>query len=275
MAKDQYTRDNVKASCLRRVIILIDYTRVSNEDSWIDYVKENFCKGKFNKYAPILPENDKSHRENAKGIANRLGIPISEFNRNIIHNFIHNTDYFKDDVSLEISRYYMGLTIDVGNEYRGLDKYMKYVSSIIEAMIQNDSFVEIRRIGIRKYDVFQFDDRDSLKRDLEESTVFSNKIENKMGELERNYIDRYYSVEDEVNVTFTRQLKVVNIDEDRSAFQIVIDSDLSINQWIINQRKLQFPNDMEKCLFDLNAKSFNIFKNFVTEDYLNRSKAKQ
>ena len=268
MSKENFNRDNIKASSLKRIIISLDFKGLTNIDGWIEKLKTGICRGLFKFYSRIPFDGMKSTSSQADILYYRLKIPLHELNRLVLHSFSSANEDHGGEIRLEITRYTLALVISTNQDYKRIDPYVKIVNQLVADLCSYDTYVEFSRISIEKFDVFNFCSSNELRQYLEETVVFSEKVQDRMWNLQRQYEDRFFDSDISSLVNYRRDLRVVTDTKGRDVFQVIISFDIYKDEDLIKDDNVSFPDNIEEILNCLNGKSFELFKRSVTVKYL-------
>lgn len=163
MAKN-YSRYTMRANMLKKVLIRIDYSGVTDINEWIKEFKANAdLSSHFCKYRKEVQNQASFNISNMEEIAQSRSIPLKAFQSEPLHRFSEASFRGEgeeadreDKVMMEVTGLFMAFTIDCIN-YKNMDVYIDFLCKYIQAFISNDRFIDIQRIGIRKVggDVFR------------------------------------------------------------------------------------------------------------------------
>ena len=271
MPKSQYDRYSLKENQLKKILIRVDYSGVTTIDNWIESIKADFTKPYFDRYVKRIRNNATMDFSNLEEIARTLSIPISEIIKEPIHTF--SDSKFKDQedkVVLDITSLYSALSIECIH-YKCINPYIEFVSKLIENLLASDSYIQIKRIGIRKIGGCEFEDMNTVYNVYEKDVVFCNLIDEADIEMaNREYTDRFFKKEEQIKVNYTRLCRNIKI-KGTDKTQVILDMDGYVDEELINQNSYQFPRDIHTVLFDkINNYLFELFKSSVTLNYLER-----
>lgn len=270
MAKSIFNRYCLEENLLRKVLIRIDYSGVTNIDNWIESIKIDFIKNYFNRYSKHLNNNAKIDLSNLGDISKSLSIPVSEIIREPVHTFIDSKFNGRTDkVRLDITAFYTTLSIDCFN-YKNIDVYIDFIEKLISHLLSSDSYIQIKRIGIRKIGGDEFEDVESVYNVFEKEQFLCKLIDSSsdINVINREYTDRFLNKEQDVKINYTRLCRSVLVG-DSCKIQVILDMDGYIDEGIIQKNGYEYPRDLKKSLSDnINDYLFELFKNSVQETYL-------
>ena len=152
----------MRANMLRKVLIRIDYDGVTDINEWIKLFKENReLSSYFQKYTKGVQNQATISLSNMEEIAASRSIPLSTFQSEPLHRF--SDAVFKEDgvqrednIVMDVTSLFLTFSIDCVN-YKNMDVYISFLNKYIKAFLENDKYIVIQRIGVRKLggDVFK------------------------------------------------------------------------------------------------------------------------
>lgn len=268
MPKSEYNRYSLKENQLKKVLIRIDYSGVTMIEKWIEEIKASFLKKYFEKYFKRIHNNAKIDLSRIEDISQSLSIPISEIIKEPIHSFTDSKFEDRDDsVQLDITGFYLALTIDCCN-YQNIDIYIEFISNLIKLLLESDSYIQIKRIGIRKIGGTEFETIDDIYNVYEKSVVFCKLIDKTDIKIaNREYTDRFLK-NNVTKINYTRLCRSIKV-EGIEKIQVILDMDGYIDEYLIEQNSFKFPQDIEIVMKNkINDYLFELFKDSVTLNYL-------
>ena len=182
-----------------------------------------------------------------------------------IHRF--STCQIDNNVAiLDICDDFAVLNINVNNEYGGSDSYLKCFSELIHLILASDQFIELKRVGIRKYDHVFVRKEDNLDEILEDS-LWKNYSD--MGTcLKKEYKD--FITRDNTQINIIRTAEFVKKD-DYDFIRLIFDVDAYRDGSQLQRSVLHSMADIYNMLKDdLNSHLFKIFINTFKESYINQ-----
>lgn len=255
--KDAITRENVKSSLLKRVIIRADFTPlVDVESTFKKLVEQDWFKGKFESFDKIL-NTSKNGDDEGYNVEQQM----------FIRRFSDSRIEPEKNVVLDIMEETVCLSIDCDEHYTRIDPYRELVEKILAFIMTHDDYVKMKRLAIRKVDGYACkngDEADKIFEYFDQGISFYNEATLQL----RTYSDRftYKPGEQNVRVNYTRQVKFGVSEEDQFVFIIDIDTYLELEQ-IGNVRPDEV--DLRRMFKDrLNETSFELFKRSVKLEYL-------
>lgn len=186
MAKN-FSRYTMRANMLRKVLIRIDYDGVTDINEWIKLFKENDeLSSYFQKYTKGVQNQATISLSNMEEIAASRSIPLSTFQSEPLHRF--SDAVFKDEdgilredkIVMDATSLFLTFSIDCVN-YKNMDVYISFLNNYIKAFLENDKYIVIQRIGVRKLGGDVFRSLDDFSETFEESVFASLDVANLSG----------------------------------------------------------------------------------------------
>ena len=271
MAKSEYNRYSLNENLLRKILIRIDYTGVTSIDNWIESIKIDFIKDYFDRYIRRLHNNARVDLSNLGDISKSLSIPITEIVREPIHTFTESRFPEREDkVQLDITSFYTVVSIDCIN-YKNIDLYLEFTTKLITGLLSSDTYIQIKRIGIRKIGGTEFDNNEEIYKVYEENQFLCQLIDDHDIEIaNREYTDRFLKKDPDVKINYSRLCRVVNI-QGKPKMQVILDIDGYVDDSIILKNHYRFPDNLNSVLsININNYLFELFKKSVQEEYLKK-----
>lgn len=276
MAKN-YSRYTMRANMLKKVLIRIDYSGVTDINEWIKVFKANTgLSSHFRKYTKEVQNQASFSISNMEEIAQSRSIPLKAFQSEPLHRFTEASFRSEgeeadreDKVVMEVTSLFMAFTIDCVN-YKNMDVYINFLCKYIQAFIINDRFIDIQRIGIRKIGGDIFRNLDEFAETFETNIFATPDVANLNGLLiDREYHDRIIKSDETVKVNFSRRCRAISTDNGSIIYQALLDIDGYVDNGIIKNKSYRFPDDFENVLKEkINNYLFDLYKLSVTEKYL-------
>ena len=279
MAKN-YSRYTMRANMLKKVLIRIDYSGVTDINEWIKEFKANAdLSSHFCKYIKEVQNQASFNISNMEEIAQSRSIPLKAFQSEPLHRFSEASFRGEgeeadreDKVMMEVTGLFMAFTIDCIN-YKNMDVYIDFLCKYIQAFISNDRFIDIQRIGIRKVGGDVFRNLDEFAETFETNIFATPDVANLNGLLiDREYHDRIIKSDGTVKVNFSRRCRAIPADNGSVVYQALLDIDGYVDNGIIQNKGYKFPGDFENVLKEkINDYLFDLYKLSVTEQYLSNN----
>lgn len=262
MAKNIFSRSNVKSSILKKIIIRVDFIGLTDLLGCVNRLKA-IMDGKFTKFSPI---NNNNYNVN-------LNSPL---NNNLVNvNLEKKTLYQFTDCKIGPSNanFMLGpnfayIEINSSDNYEGCNEYIWLMANVIDSIRKFDSFISIQRLGLRKVDIARFKDDKELSKSVEKSIWETYKNSSACFPLKKVYSDLIF--QRNVQTVFNIQRIVQEIEVDGSKeFQFVFDIDSYKNDNLINSDDLSTVERIEDMISkQMNEPIFNYFIDTFTEQYI-------
>lgn len=258
----------ITSESLKRVIIRYDFSgsSIAAIQPWIEKAKREELAF-FNDYNEAECGSmtiDMSHPEQ---ISMESGIGIKEMTRGPLHVFQNgHLDDLQDDLRLEISHFFMVLTVNCKN-YQSSDPYRSLMANLMASLLLHDKFIRITRIGMRKIDLFTFDSDADLKASLTDVAFNSNYIDDSLPFLDRKAIDNYlFDYKPNISKTmlvYQRGLRKELVNE-KDVWNAIIDMDCSMEDYECQRPDFE---RLKSISLDMNQRLYQFFEKSLTEEY--------
>lgn len=267
--KSQIKRDDLKNSLLKQVIIRLDFSSMINLDGFIDKLaKEDWFKGSFQTYNKILSPKE-SKTSDARTSSNN-GDNVNDVR--IFSKYIKGPE---KDTYLSLTDQSICVEIKCDKNYEKIDPYVSLVSKVWDLLENQDQYVNLIRIGIRKIDGFDANDGkeadhifeyfDQKCCDISKDTLF-----------DRTYTDTFIRNPERVEVIYTRKVTIQsNPLGDKNRFIFVLDIDTFVTDRLIMEMKdISNPRrptekEIESLMMEkINSVSFDMYKTGIKVGYL-------
>ncbi len=268
MAKEKYSRRTQRSNFLKKVIIRIDYSGLVSADSFVNDIKEWLLSGYFDSLSRRYIGQAKLNLSDIGSIAKTLMIPVQGLKNEPLYVF-SGTPYrrTKDTVSMEISAYYTGIDITCC-EYQTIQPYQELLNEFVTRFYEKERTLSINRLGIRKAGGVLFDDYSALARVFEPGLFLGAMPDEKMSLINREYLDCFFNEEHTMKVNYKRGVSSVLDSKRNNKIQAALDIDVYIDNEIIQSAGLNMKKDFMILFEKLNDYQFDLYRNSVTEEYL-------
>ena len=261
MSKADIQRDQVHDTHMKYVIMRIDYSGVTNSTKLVDLFDKRFPRAFRNRNLVTQREISVAFRqEDLQTISKAVSVPINVVDKEPLYRY----SGFKQgrcQATLDISQFYMCMTINCEHNYDGLNNYLECFKGAISIFMNTIDYFHPQRLGIRKCRVQDFDTIEAIN-NVFESFVFD--VPNLQIGQEQSYREYRTSILDvnqnKLNVNVLRKRYFVTKNEQyRTALDIDVyyQDDELLNDNNINQL-VHLANDYE----------FNVYKMCMTNNYL-------
>lgn len=262
MAKEKFKRSNVKSSILKKVIIRIDFMGLTDIVGCVDSLKK-VMHGKFNIFKPI---SNKNYNVELPGVNNKKGVNVNLEERTFYQfsdsqigtskaNFVLGTDFAIIDVSCD-------------SHYEGCDEYIKLMAESIDCILKFDTFISIQRIGLRKFDVAEFESEEEMEKAIECSIWNNYKRDSAYVPLKKTYLDLLYQKDVSTVFRIQRIIQMI-VNDDQKKYQYSFDIDSYKNESLINKDDFASEKSIKNMISkQMNEPVFNYFIDTFTEQYI-------
>lgn len=261
MEKDNITRDNFRSPLLKNVVIRIDYSDITNFEGLIQAIVP-LLKSYFTERWKYTTNNvnvtfDEKVFENER-------IPVSVLPPNEVYRFSSCLIAPVQTVALDVANNFVCLIIDCDNQYDKVDNYIQLASDVMSKIFEYDAYTTINRIAIRKIDSKIFDSLEAAKE------IFTN-VEQSDSKLPSMDTYQFRVTSFMFNQTTGEQVNLSRKYEitDDGKYQVNLDIDgyIGIDKFL---QKINNKEIVTQTLFSINDLLFELFKQNVTESFLNK-----
>lgn len=257
ITKDDIKREDLVYSMLRQVIIRADFTSMLDTDKIVMLLNEQkWFEGTFNNYSRLqFVDNDGTKKQ----------YDVTELPRNYVRRFDDCNIFPERRVVLDITDESLCMDIQCDEHYTIINEYLSLFIQTLCYIIENDNYVKLRRLAIRKIDGEKLPNGDDADKVFE---YFDQRITNLEDDAfwQRSYTDIFLYGKRNVKVNYTRNVKITQTEDNCIIFTIDIDT-------YIDSEMITKPRPPKDDLFDiffdrLNESTFELFKRGVTLDFL-------
>ena len=280
MLRKDYHRDMVKSNILRKVLLRLDYKGIVKIEDFIEKNSDWF-RGYFGKVDNSIHNdiNIDISDLNYQTLSQMLSLPIKEVIRQEIYSFTENTFYdenlesnTKDIVTLKIGKYFTTLEIEC-NEYNSINPYFLFFKEYIDRLINDNKFISIKRLGLRKISSNIFTSKEALF-DCFDKKYYYFSMNDDFNTDNFNRLDVLYADHSSPIVNFRRRInqgKVTNEQTQQSTngYLAFLDLDGYLDEQKIIE-KLQSNQTLISMLEGINEMLFTVFINTVTDSFLEK-----
>ena len=262
MAKNKFSRSNVKSTILNKVIIRVDFIGLTDIVGCVNGLKP-IMNGKFTKFRQIN-NNNYNVELNSQLSSNPVNVNLE---KKTLYQFTGCT-IGSSNANFMLGSDFAYIEINCSQEYEGGNEYIRLMSNAIDCIRKFDSFISIRRLGLRKVDIAKFKNVDALKQSVEESIWETYKKGPAYFPLKKAYSDLIF--QKDVKTVFNIQRIVQEVEEDGiKKIQYVFDIDSYKNGSLIKSDDFSTVDRIEKMISEqMNEPIFNYFVDTFTEQYI-------
>lgn len=269
MPKSKYDRYSLTHNLLRKVILRIDFSGLTNITPIIEEFKGHELAKLFGAYRVAIHRNLTVEMDKLDPSTDTL--PVSEIVNEPIHLF-YDYQPSEDNVELHMTTNYIAMKIEC-RSYKNIDPYKDLLIKLIKKILAYDTFTQIKRIGIRKIAGYESESKEKVF-EIFERRLFSNDMQLLNGiNIYNEYVDRYV-IENKscpLCIVYKRLLRVVkNPQMEVHQYQAILDIDGFVNEQALRAYNVSSSIEMIETIIDeLNNQMFLSFRHTVTEQYLN------
>lgn len=268
MPKSKYDRYSLTHNLLRKVILRIDFSGLTNITPIIEDFKGHELAKLFGAYRVAIHRNLTVEMDKVDISTDTL--PVSEIVNEPIHLF-YDYQPSEDIVELHMTTNYIAMKIEC-REYKNIDPYKDLLIKMITKILAYDTFTQIKRIGIRKIAGYESESKEKVFK-IFEPHLFSNDIQLPKGlNIYNEYIDKYVFGSEfcPLCIVYKRLLrKIKNPRLTRPQHQAILDIDGFVNEQALRTSNVSSSIDMIIGIIDeLNNYMFLYFRHSVTLQYL-------
>lgn len=266
MSKDRFERNRLHDTNMKTVIIRLDYAGVIDNQELVKMFDKRFPSAFKSRQEIHNSEFTINLRgDDLKDISDTLSVPVSVIQRERVYRY-QGLKEVACAVTLDISQYYLCMTINCQNNYDGLDKYVEYFKGAISVFSVKNSYFQPKRLGLRKIRV---EDKSHIE---DFNSVFESFVFDIPGyslspstNLKTEYFD-YIECPNKDNLRFNIH-RAVNRLEVRSEQSVnyIYKSILDIDAYY----KSENLNRINELLTQANVEEFRVYKACMKESYLN------
>ncbi len=259
--KEEITRKDLKKDFLKQSIIRIDY----------DYMFDEYIEETMKKIDDFLGDKGYTIKNNFMSKFG-LKVDIDKLNDDVNTNIMDTINVESDkrekffsfvnenkNIRIDITREYSAITVEYV-EHIHFDEIYDIFNEIVKELRNARRNLQIKRLGLRKINIFMMKDISKINNFFEENTFnYSDKNLSSYQFIGKNSLVNYkcgdYLVNQIANIA---QGYLQTDDSSQLLYQLVLDFDIYIEN-LTNQEILK----------DMNDKLFEIYKNSLTESFLN------
>ncbi|PWJ35834.1 TIGR04255 family protein [Fibrobacter succinogenes] len=266
--KDQYTRENIRSTMLKLVVIRLDISGITNFDGVIEHLKKaSFMNEAFKRMRYLTrPRNPSPSKEY---FSQNGTLPLSKNIQSEKYHFFECSLEESSKAFLDITPESICLTVQCDGAYNGSRKYTDFMIEVVECFNDIDHFISLDRIGIRKIDSVDIDDLNKFSEFFDKDFIVKNDFVDSHNIRESTKTSIYFENEIYYNVVQYMAKKT------NDSYHIVFDVDAhlddadAVEHYVMNSSQLR-----ELMYIEMQNKMFDFFKNIVTEEYLESCKIK-
>jgi uncharacterized protein (TIGR04255 family) len=260
-SKFDITREMVHDKQMKIIIIRLDYAGVADLSNLIAIFDET-CPGAFSNRQEVYNNqlNVNLRTEDLISISDSLSVPVNVIRKERIWRYAGLKDVVCDTY-LDISQYYLCMTIMCNNNYDGLDHYLPIFEKATSAF-RSIPYFQPKRLGLRKNRVENFDDYKIIASTFESHMFCLDSFNSRCDvHLSKRYSDVIHN--NNVIANINRAIELVSV-EGKQCYKTALDIDAYYQDDAISNERT-----MAELLKVANEYEFDIYKDCMTEQYLN------
>ena len=265
MSKEKYNRLNVKSTILKRVVIRVDFIGLTDIEGCVSSLKK-IMNEKFQRLTPI---SNKNYNVELPDQFSQHQIPNVNFERTTFYRFSESL-MGSDNANFMLGTDFAYLEVNCGSDYAGCDKYIRLMAESINCILHFDPFISIKRLGLKKIDVAEFDNIQDMDNAVETPIWNNYKQGDAFIPLKKSYSDLL--LQQDVRTVFNIQRQVQAVENgNRARWVYVFDVDSFKNGSLINPDDFASVANIEKVISEqMNMPLFNYFIETFTEQYIDQ-----
>ena len=263
MSKERFTRARIHDTKMKRVIIRVDYSGVSDSAELVKLFDKRFPKWFRERHEHHNREfNIQLRKEDIQTISETLSLPVTVIEHETIMRY-RGMKNVNCDVTLYISKYYLCMTLKCENNYDGLDKYIECFKGAITTFKDEIPYFCPRRLGLRKVRVEDKTTFEAFNEVFEEHVyAIPDYGLNASSFLRTEYVDSF-ELSNPRNLRFNvRGLMERSTKDDSDLFTASLDIDAYYAGDFLAKA------DINNLINTANIQEFEVYKYCMKEDYL-------
>lgn len=260
--KQEITREMLKENIMKNVLITIEYSNTLDINEYIakkrKFIYKYFKLYKFGEEKEIKIEIGNQSKVLENNIVGKI---------HLFKEFV-NGKKIEKNVQLSITKNNISFEINPENNYICIEPYIKSLVAILSSMKEEDPFLKIKKVILRKNSFKIYESLEKLFEDFEEKII---SVSNE--KYKRKLIREIETIEYESFLIFyNRGIETGLIQKDnikQEAFRGYLDiSGILEKDKLENIKKI---SELHNLLYKLNLALFDIFKDSMTKSFLNRN----
>jgi len=264
MSKDRFNRERIHDSMMKMVIIRLDYSGVIDIKDLVKIFDKHFPRAFKERFEHHNQEfNIQLRKEDIESIHKTLSVPINVISRETITRY-HKIQDAACDATLDISKYYLCMTVKCNNNYDGLDRYVSIIKGAITTFKKNIPYFSPKRFGLRKVRIENKRNKEEFNTIFEDNVFFEHDYElDNCIYTGKEYVDIMVLPEvHNLNINVRAKLELLKTLDGHSEYMTTLDIDAYYNGDELLNVNL---NDL---IDEANLYEFNIYKSCMKESYL-------
>lgn len=267
-SKAEIDRTKVHDKNMKIVIIRLDYAGVTDLLDLIKSFDQTIKSFKLREEVYNNQLNLNIREEDIQTISKTLSIPVNIIRKEKIYRY-SNAEFGECQTTLDISQYFLCMTIISKNNYDGLTVYSQVFQQTAELFKAQIKFFNPKRLGLRKTRVENFNTIDEIQSTFEPNLFCFNHF-NDITDKEYHskiYKDVFRNDQLSIFANINRSiLPVKKDDQDKLQTQLDIDTYYDTQHYKTIFQKFSFAQLLENA----NQYEFEIYKSCLTLEHLNK-----
>ncbi len=267
-SKAEIDRTKVHDKNMKIVIIRLDYAGVTDLLDLIKSFDQTIKSFKQREEVYNNQLNLNIREEDIQTISKTLSIPVNIIRKEKIYRY-SNAEFGECQTTLDISQYFLCMTIISKNNYDGLTVYSQVFQQTAELFKTQIKFFNPKRLGLRKTRVENFNTIDEIQSTFEPNLFCFNHF-NDIPDKEYHskiYKDVFRNDQLSIFANINRSiLPVKKDDQDKLQTQLDIDTYYDTQHYKTIFQKFSFAQLLENA----NQYEFEIYKSCLTLEHLNK-----
>lgn len=258
MERQKIEREHYRSSLLKRIIIRVDFCNLTDLAGFIGNLKKTDEFTSAFRSSKIVNMNEQ---------VENMSSPFESNFTTFDYRFFNCLVEPLQSVTLDITINSICIDISCNEKYDCIDDYIKLMCVVTKAMCAYDSFVRFQRFGIRKIDGDDYTTLDDAYSVFEAKRFAHDDDFQTLRRVTSKYVGtELFKTENDVLCNLSRSVEVLS----KSKIRFSLDIDTFIDERIVDMESVKTYEEVFNLLADrLNKTSFKIFREFVTEDFLN------
>lgn len=265
MSKEKFNRSNVKSTILNKIVIRMDFIGLTDIEGCVNSLKR-IMNGKFKKFTPI---NNNNYNVVLPDQFNNFQGPNVNFEKRIIYQFSESL-IGPSKANFMLGPDFAYIEVGCDSNYEGCGEYIRLMATAVDYILRFDSFISVKRLGLRKIDIAEFDSIEAMNESVETQIWNNYKRDDAYLPLKKSYSDLL--LQKDVNTVFNiqRHIQVIEVGGQRK-YQFIFDIDSYKSGNLINNEYFANMESIEKTISEqMNQPIFNYFIETFTEQYINQ-----
>ena len=263
MSKENILRHQVHDKHMKYVIIRLDYSGVQDSGELIKAFERRFLSDyRTRKTGEMKKVSVTYNEEDLQNISKAVKASVKEIETESIMRY-EGLKNVKGVVTLDISKFYLCMTVGYDENYEGLSRYLDSFKGAITIFKDKFGYFAPKRLGIRKCRVQQFNNIQDLERIFEPFAY--NDCNLPIGQLGDGPRIYRASLQEDNNVAIKVNImrKIQPMLPNRKNLLTILDIDAYVDDQV-----LLATHNINKIIDNVNNFEFKVYKMFMREEAL-------